>query len=240
MMGRSHFVISTGLTLSALAILNQPITIPAILITGISALLPDIDEPNSLIVSRTLPKGLIRLLQLLLIATGAVVFFSGVMPWPWNIGIAIAIGLFSFLPLRTLRNMCMVGIGTSLIVVGQGIAPWNYIIGALLVVCVFLPHRGLTHTIYGLGIWAAILYFASHEISSAIWIGGSLSYALHLLADSLTNRGIRPLPPFKYRLKFNLMSTGSRWGGVVEGACIGLTVIILVITFYTGRFQIYW
>ncbi len=97
---------------------------------------------------------------------------------------------------------------------------------------------GLTHTISGVGIWAAILYFSSQELSSAIRIGEVYPMLCICLADSLTNRGIRPLPPFKYRLKFNLMSTGSRWGGVVEGACIGLTVIILVITFYTGRFQI--
>lgn len=236
MMGRSHLIISTGLTLSALAVFNQPITVPVIVVTAISALLPDIDEPNSLLVSRTLPKSFIRLLQILLIAAGALLYFSGVMPWPWNLDLAIATAVFSFLPIRSLRNICMAGIAVGLIVLGGTLSPWNYILGALLLICVFLPHRGLTHTLYGLGIWSAILYFASHEQGKSIWLAGCISYALHLLADSLTNRGIRPLPPFQYRLKFNLMSTGSRWGGLVEGICICFTVLVLGITFY--RFMV--
>lgn len=232
MMGRSHLVISTGLTLSALSILNHSITIPVILVTGISALLPDIDEPNSLIVSKTLPKGLIRLLQLVLIAIGGVVFFSDEIVWPWNMVTAIAIVLFSFLPLRTFRSIFMVAIGTTLIVLGHAVDPWNYLLGGLLMICVFLPHRGLTHSIYGLGVWTGILYFSTHGNDNVIWISGSISYALHLLADSLTNSGIRLLPPFKFRLKWNLMSTGSQWGGIVEGACIGITVIVVAATFY--------
>lgn len=45
-----------------------------------------------------------------------------------------------------------------------------------------------------------------------IWVAGGSAYALHLLADSLTNRGIRPLPPLKLRIRANLMSTGTKHG----------------------------
>ncbi|MNP63616.1 hypothetical protein D3C76_1590290 [compost metagenome] len=54
---------------------------------------------------------------------------------------------------------------------------------------------------------------------------------MHLLADSLTNRGIRPLPPLKWRIRANLMSTGTKHGAVVENVCIVLTLILAWIAF---------
>ena len=64
-----------------------------------------------------------------------------------------------------------------------------------------------------------------------IWVAGGTAYAMHLLADSLTNRGIRPLPPLKWRIRVNLMSTGTKRGAVVENVCIVLTLILAWIAF---------
>ncbi|MCM3130579.1 metal-dependent hydrolase (plasmid) [Paenibacillus urinalis] len=233
MMGRAHLVISTGLSLSALQLADQEITIPVIVVAVLSSLLPDIDEPNSLLVSRAIPKTVIRTFQLLLLLAAAAVIFLGEAYSPWNYMLAIAAAIITFLPNRTLKNVIMILTGIILIAFGSQISPWNYIGGSLLILVSFLPHRGLTHTIYGLVGWTLILYLTTGDIS--IWLAGGLSYMLHLLADALTNRGIRILPPFKYVLRFRIMSTGSFRGSLVEYLCMGVTLGVVWLTFFLDK-----
>ena len=232
MMGKSHLIISTGVTLSVLGIAGQQITVPVVVVTAISALLPDIDEPNSLIVSRALPTRFIRYVQLALIGLGVFLYFFGAAYTPWNAILAVLVGVVSFMPTRTLRNVMMVLIGAGLILYGHTFIPWNYIIGSLVILCALLPHRGLTHTVYGVVGWTVLLYFSTFGYDHTIWIAGGLSYLLHLLADSLTNHGIRPIPPLEWRLKLNLMSTGTRMGSVVESGFILLTIALVYIVFF--------
>ncbi|OME70111.1 hypothetical protein BK120_33695 [Paenibacillus sp. FSL A5-0031] len=232
MMGKSHIIISTGITLSILGMADYKITIPVIAVTTISALLPDIDEPNSLLVSRAIPKKFIHFFQFTLVALAAAFCFLGQAFAPWNILLAVLVSLVSFMPTRSLRNVIMILIGTALIALGHDFIPWSFLIGCLLIVCALLPHRGLTHTLYGLTIWILILYFSTNQYDSTIWISGGLSYLLHLLADSVTNRGIRPLPPFDWRLKLNLMSTGTWKGKIVENGFIGLTTLLVWFVFF--------
>lgn len=231
MMGRSHLLISTGVTISVLGMANQKISLPVIAIAAVSALLPDIDEPNSLIVSRAIPTGLIRVLQTVLVAFALYVQFFGSMLTPWNTALAVMVGLVSFMPTRTLRNVVMTLIGIGLITLGHDFIPWNFILGSVLIISSLVPHRGLTHTVYGVIGWTGLLYFATHTYGHELWMAGGLSYLLHLLADALTNRGIRPLPPFKFRFKLKLMSTGTWTGNIVEKICIGLTLVLVWLTF---------
>lgn len=232
MMGKSHLVISTGITLSVLGMTNQEITLPVIGVTALSALLPDIDEPNSLLVSRALPKRLLRLFQLILIGVAVFVQLSGTAFAPWNSLLAVLVAFFLFMPTRTLRNIMMVLIGIGLIGFGHPFVPWNSIFGSTLLICAFVRHRGLTHTLYGVIAWALILYCSTHPYGHTLWIAGCLSYLLHLLADACTNRGIRPLPPFHYRLSFRLMSTGTHKGFLVESIFCSLTVVLLWFVFF--------
>jgi len=234
MMGKTHLFVGTGVTLSVLALANEKITLPVIAITAVSAILADIDEPNALLVSRAIPKQLIRLLQMLLIGLALVVFFAGSLYAPWNTVLAILLGSVSFMPTRTIRNIIMILIGITLIAYGNTFIPWNYIIGSILIICAIVPHRGLTHTIYGVIGWSILLFCATHTYGHTIWIAGGLSYLLHLLADALTNHGIRPLPPFKFRLKLPIMSTGTMKGSIVESICIGLTIILVLFSFLSG------
>lgn len=234
MMGRSHLVISTGVTLSILGMANQEITLPVIAVTAVSSLLPDIDEPNSLLVSRAIPTRFLRLLQVLLICMGIFVQIYGTGFAPWNTVLAILVGIVAFLPSRTLRNVVMILIGFGLIGFGHTFVPWNYILGSTLIICALLPHRGLTHTVYGFTGWTIMLFCATHTYGHAIWIAGGLSYLLHLLCDALTNRGIRPFPPLKFRLKLRLMSTGALSGTIVENVCIGLTLVLMWFTLLNG------
>ncbi|MNW11215.1 hypothetical protein D3C71_2086110 [compost metagenome] len=81
--------------------------------------------------------------------------------------------------------------------------------------------------------WGALLYFASLEMNDggSLWIAGGLSYALHLLADSLTQRGITPLPPIPFKLRLKLMSTGTKKGNAVEKLCIVFTLVLVIYAF---------
>jgi inner membrane protein len=234
MMGKAHLVISTGVTLSVLGLAHENISLPVIGVAIVSSLLPDIDEPNALLVSRAIPIRFLRMLQVLLVVLAVFLYLYGAALGPWNTILAVLVGLVSFMPTRTLRNVVMILIGVGLIVFGHTFIPWNYIIGSAIVVCGVVPHRGLTHTVYGVVGWTVLLFFATYSFGNALWIAGGLSYLLHLLADALTNHGIRPLPPFKFRLKLRVMSTGTFSGSLVENVCIGLTLFLVWFVFLHG------
>ncbi|WP_101809544.1 metal-dependent hydrolase [Paenibacillus pasadenensis] len=231
MMGRSHLIISTGLTLSAVHLAGEPITWPMLAVVAVSSLLPDLDEPNSLLVSRSLTSPLMRMIEVALVFIGAALFLLETSYSPWNYILGASLALASFLPVRTLRLLVMFAAGVALLAFGESLKPWGAVAGAVLMACAVLPHRGMTHSLYGLAAWSAILYAAAGTSSPWLWLAGSMSYLLHLVADSLTNRGIRPLPPLPFRLSLKLMSTGSRWGGFIEGAFVLLTAAIVYLVF---------
>lgn len=233
MMGKSHLIISTGITLSAMSLLGYDITIPAVAVAGLSSLLPDIDEPNSLLVRKAVPEFLLRILQVALIGTAIYLYFAGVAAPPWNIALALLVGSVSFLPGRRLRHLVMLLLALALFAFADAYDPWNYIAACVLVVSSVVPHRGLTHTLYGVAGWSTLLYFASlgMDDGGSLWIAGGMSYALHLLADALTQRGITPLPPLPFKLRLKLMSTGTKKGSAVEKVCIVLTLALALYVF---------
>lgn len=231
MMGRTHIIVGTGISLSLLQLGGIPITVPAVAVALVSSVLPDIDEPNSLLVTRVIPNWLLRIVQIGLIVLALTVGFYGMDRFPWNWILAALIATVSFMPSRSLRQWIMFFIGLGLIVYGSSFHPWNLLVGSLLILTTLVPHRGLTHTLYGTAVWTFLLYGTTKSYGDAVWIAGGLSYALHLVADSLTNRGIRPLPPFKWKIKFKLMSTGSKQGAWVEIFFIGITFIIAWLSF---------
>lgn len=237
MMGRAHLVISTGVTLSVMGLTGIPITLPAAAVAVVSSLLPDIDEPNSILVRTAIPTGLLRVLQLTLVAVSIFLYFYGQDYAPWNLALAGLIAVVSFLPGRTLRHIVMFMIGLGLLQFGQAFSPWNTIAGCVLMISTLVSHRGLTHSLYAVAGWTLLLYYGTGGTveGESLWIAGGLSYALHLAADMLTNRGIRPLPPLKFRVKFKLMSTGSKWGNTVENICIVLTLILLWYVFIASK-----
>ncbi|WP_337035140.1 metal-dependent hydrolase [Paenibacillus illinoisensis] len=236
MMGRSHLIISTGLSLSAVSIFDVALSLPMMAIAVVSSLLPDIDEPNSLLLSKTLPKRFIQGIQITGLLIAALIFLLQPMEALWNNIIVGATLLVSVRPIGSLRNILIIVIGGLLFWAApseNGI--WFYVIGATLIVCALAPHRGITHSAYGLLGWTAILYFATFGYGDEIWIVGSLSYLLHLIADSITNRGIRPLPPFQFRIRLRLMSTGTFKGHLVEQGFIVITLATVIMMFFIGK-----
>ena len=237
MMGRAHLVISTGVSLSVMGLAGIPVTLPAAAAAAVSSLLPDIDEPNSILVRTAIPTGLLRVLQIVLIAGAVFIYYCGQEYTPWNFALAGLIAVVSFLPGRTLRHVVMFMIGLGLIQFAKDFSPWNTIVGCVLMGASLVNHRGLTHSLYAAAGWTGLLYYGTQGITDgySIWAAGGMSYALHLAADMLTNRGIRPLPPLKFRLKLGLMSTGTKWGSLVENACIALTFVLVWYVFVSGQ-----
>ncbi|ASA19595.1 metal-dependent hydrolase [Paenibacillus donghaensis] len=233
MMGKSHIIISTGVSLSVMSLLDYDITLPAIAVAVVSSLLPDIDEPNSLLVRKAIPEFMLRLLQVALIGAGIYLFFADIAETPWNMVLALLVGSVSFLPGRRLRHLVMLLIAVGVFAFADAYEPWNYIAACVLVVVSVVPHRGLTHTLYAVAGWGALLYFASQGMDDggSLWLAGGLSYAMHLLADSLTQRGITPLPPIPLKLRFKLMSTGTKKGKKVESICIVITLVLALYAF---------
>ncbi|WP_150265776.1 metal-dependent hydrolase [Paenibacillus tepidiphilus] len=233
MMGKSHFIIGTGVTLSAMRLLGYEITIPAAAVAALSSLLPDIDEPNSLLVRKALPEPLLRLLQVALIAGAIYLYLAEIAAPPWNLVLALLVGSVSFLPGRRLRHLVMLLIAVGLLAFAEVYAPWNAIAACILVIATVVPHRGLTHTLYALGGWTALLYFASSGLADggSLWIAGGMAYALHLAADIMTRRGITPLPPLPLKLRLKLMSTGTKKGDRVEKVFVVLALAFALYTF---------
>lgn len=233
MMGKTHLIVSSGVTLSILGIMGQEITLPVIAITAVSALLPDIDEPNSLIVSRTLPVPLVRTFKFFLFILSVVIYFAGAAYSPWNMALAFLIAVTAVMPGRSIRKLILLLLGAACFFLSPVFSPWQYIAGSILIICALVPHRGLTHTLYAPIGWAALLYWTTYHVDPAIWLAGGLSYLIHLFpCDAITARGITPLPPLKWKWRLKWMSTGSRSGSIVESASILLTIILIWYVFF--------
>jgi inner membrane protein len=235
MTGRTHLIVGTGVTLSVLQLAGQGITFPGIAIAVVSSLLPDIDEPNSLLLQKTVPKSLITKAKIGLAVSGLGLMIYAYMqafflPYSYVIGcLMIALCLANQ---RLFRQIVMASLGAVLLYIGAEAGPWFAAVGALLMVCAVLPHRGLTHSLYGVLIWGGLLYAASAQLGVPLWMSGAMAYTIHLLCDILTKHGIHPLPPFKWKLNIPLMSTGKFSGFLVENICITLTFVMLWNAFF--------
>ena len=71
----------------------------------------------------------------------------------------------------------------------------------------FVKHRGITHSFSFLFIVSFFIFLFFKEILFVFVLG----YSSHLLADSLTIRGIMPLYPLKKRLRGKIKT-----GGIIE------------------------
>ncbi|MCQ4086644.1 metal-dependent hydrolase [Saccharibacillus sp. JS10] len=246
MMGKAHFIIGTGVSLSVLALTGAPVTLGAIAIAGISSLLPDIDHPNSILVTRALPDRLLRILQSAMLLIGAALLFYAPVPQPWNSVLAAIAVVAMFLPEQALRKGAFVLIGLAIIILGEHYAPWNRMGGILLIVFSLAPHRGITHTLYAVAAWTLLLYGLTGSHGQSIWLAGGLGYSIHLICDSLTKNGIRPLPPLKWKLRFALMTTGKKSGKRIERIGIWITIILCAAVFgislieYGARLYLQW
>ncbi|AJY74452.1 metal-dependent hydrolase [Paenibacillus beijingensis] len=248
MKGSSHLITGTGVSLACAALLHTPLTPAAAAAAVIGSLLPDIDEPGALLLSRSLPKPALRLLKAVLLIAAAAVCWLARPYAPWNWAGCALLALSVFATDRKLRQALMLLIAAALITAGLIGIPWfvlqggfpQYmllpgeplaaVIGGVLGLCALLPHRGFTHTLYATAIWTGLLYWIA-PAEPAVWQAGGIAYLLHLLTDALTQRGIRPLPPLEWKLCIPLMRTGKFSAAVFETLFIGMTFVLVWIVF---------
>jgi inner membrane protein len=97
---------------------------------------------------------------------------------------------------------------------------WSGCIGSI--VAWFSTHRGLFHSLLFAGIFSFLVGYFWHSFYG--W-GLFVGYLAHLVGDSITPMGIKPLYPFlRWRIRGPL-----RVGGFTEGiVLLGLAVVIIL------------
>lgn len=110
-------------------------------------------------------------------------------------------------PISTLIVLAATGIGASLPDIDEynsttsRKSPINF--------SLFLRHRGITHSLLGLAIFAGLLYWGMNYLFplkvsinplpnywTCLWLGLVVGYFLHLLEDSFSTKGVAWLAPF--------------------------------------------
>jgi inner membrane protein len=214
MKGSTHLAI--GVAIGAAASLYYPFTANHALlylsVAGFSALSADLDGP-SLLSSKLGPVS--KLLRELLLWGG--VLFAIVLAYlyfdrrdfhPLLTTSAVALILLGFVTREgTIRNGLVSVIGATLIYVG-----WSYQLNWLMGFGLFvgwvpwLAHRGMTHTVWALGLWGTIGWGLEKQIQvDGITVVAMAGYASHLLADTLTTNGVKWLYPlYKKSIKLRV------------------------------------
>jgi membrane-bound metal-dependent hydrolase YbcI (DUF457 family) len=91
----------------------------------------------------------------------------------------------------------------------------------------FVRHRGITHSFSFLLVISSFIFLVFKEILPAFVLG----YSLHLLADSLTLRGIMPLYPFKWKLKGRIKTGGIIENFIFAGFFFGNLFLVFVLIY---------
>ncbi|WP_425446690.1 metal-dependent hydrolase [Dethiothermospora halolimnae] len=100
------------------------------------------------------------------------------------------------------------------------------LLGVSLIITSLSGHRSFTHSIVGIGLFSTVAYLFSEKYGiPEIWIGFTLGYISHLVADFFTVAGIQLFFPVEKRVKFPInIKTGS----------MAENVLLLMLTVYIG------
>lgn len=101
------------------------------------------------------------------------------------------------------------------------------LIGIALILTGLSSHRGFTHSLLGLLIYWAGIYYITNSVYnlSMAHIGFAIGYMSHLVADMMTNKGIQLFYPLKPRVKFPLTITT---GGIGEYVIMIIALVCFV------------
>ncbi|RXZ78903.1 metal-dependent hydrolase [Paenibacillaceae bacterium] len=205
MKGTTHLAI--GAAIGAAAAIYYPFTVKNavlyITIASLSALSADLDGPSLL--SSKLGKAarwireLMMLAAVLLIVCGAYYYFKdGRIDMKMLVTAAPLFLLSLILRQGMIRNALVSLVGCGLIYMG-----WDYGMngvigfGAFVVVVPWFKHRGMSHTVWALILWAYIGRSLETDLQvQGIAIVALLGYLSHLLADTTTPSGVKWLYPF--------------------------------------------
>lgn len=214
MKGTTHLAIGATIGLAAAAYypfsFNHAVLY--ISIAAFSALSADLDGPSML--SSKLGK-LSKVLHELILWSG-VLSFAGVIYLYFvhqSIDRAFAtVAVVLFLlgcvaKAGVIRNALISLIGAGLIAAGWTVSTsWLIGLGLFIACAPWLKHRGMTHTVWAVIIWAAIGSGMERDLQiEGIATVAAAGYLSHLLADTLTPSGVKWLYPlYKKPIKFPL------------------------------------
>lgn len=179
---------------------------------ALSSLCPDLDGP-SMLSSRIgkASKAFYRAMVSLAVILALLVVFMYLRYAVFQPGLAAAAGIAIAPTLIVkeggIRNFFVSLIGAAIMLAGLS-QDWLWLAGFGLYVLIapWLKHRGLTHTVWALGLW----YFMSEGLEQQmnvpdLAITAAAGYASHLVADTLTASGVKwlyPLTKFTFKLPF--------------------------------------
>lgn len=113
-----------------------------------------------------------------------------------------------------------------------------FIVGCILLMMAILKHRGLTHSLLGMGLvcvavhWGLLVLLADGvSFASSLFLPFLIGYGAHLIADSFTNSGIAPfyLPFIPMTQKHWHFPLHIRTGSFVDRVVLRLGSIFLII-----------
>ncbi|MDR0268467.1 metal-dependent hydrolase [Paenibacillus sp.] len=204
MKGSTHLAI--GVAIGAAAAAYYPFTLKHaalyIAVSAMSALSADLDGPSILSskigqVSKWLREMLYWSGLLLIVILAWLYFAKGFFVVEYSLTALSLFLLGLIIKDGLIRNILVSVIGCLTFYYGLSHQmTWLMGFGIFVAVAPWLKHRGLTHTVWALILWAYIGSGLEHQLQvEGIKLVATAGYLSHLIADSLTPKGVKWLYP---------------------------------------------
>jgi inner membrane protein len=214
MTGKTHLMIGAAIGAVAAASHSPDMedSLLYVCVAAFSALAADLDGPSMLSSRLTKLSKQIRELALwgglVYLAISAYLYFTGEPLSPlWAGGSIAAVLLGLVMKQGAIRNALVSAVGLYLVYHGAiHEQTWLIGLGAFVVWAPWLKHRGMTHTVWILPLWAWLGWGLEQQLGApGLGMTAMLGYLSHLVADTLTPSGVKWLYPlikksFKLRL----------------------------------------
>lgn len=214
MKGSTH--LSIGVAIGAAAAAHYPFSIQNasiyLAVAALSALSADLDGPS--ILSRKIGKAAKRIHNLSMwlgvcCVAGAIYLYgaSGSLSQEAIVLTVVMLLLGFVAKVGLIRNIIISCVGGAMLI-GGVLLGWGWLIGLGIFVAwvPWLNHRGFSHTIWAALLWGAIGWgLEQHLELEGIALVSLLGYGSHLVADTLTPRGVKWFYPlYKRSIKLRL------------------------------------
>lgn len=238
MKGKTHGTIGLLTSIEVSLLSSQTINPLNLLVALIFSLLPDIDEPDSLISKYIISRQITKNLHRIILYAGNLLGFYLVYSFTHKLSFIFIFCMISTFILEKLVNqkrIRRISLSFMLILTSAIFYYYNFgwffiAIPLILSPIPWLGHRNITHSITSVIILYYLLTFT--EMPSTIIIHAVAGYSSHLIGDFLTKQGIPLFYPFsKKRYGLRIMSTGSKMGNFVELLIIVLVFITIYLTY---------
>lgn len=204
MKGSTHMAI--GATIGVAAAMYYPFTMNNaalyIAVATVSALSADLDGPSMLTSKLT---KLSKILPPILLGAGllsiVMLFYQFVTQhtlYPIKSVVSLCFILVGLISNQGfIRNLLSSLLGVALIVAGFSYQMnWLMGLGIFAAIAPWLAHRGMTHTIWAVMLWSTIALGLEQQLQiEGIVLVATLGYVSHLVADTLTPKGVKWLYP---------------------------------------------